>query len=56
MNIFEKSGFVFCGIVHFRGSPRRAYEKVLWVVGCRLQLTVCLALASFFYYLFSYQH
>jgi hypothetical protein len=27
--IFEKSGFVFCGIVHFRGSPRRAYEKVL---------------------------
>ncbi|PKP14734.1 MAG: GNAT family N-acetyltransferase [Bacteroidetes bacterium HGW-Bacteroidetes-23] len=29
MNIFEKSGFVFCGIVHFRGSPRRAYEKVL---------------------------
>ena len=29
MNIFDKSGFVFCGIVHFRGSPRRAYEKVL---------------------------
>ncbi len=29
MKIFEKSGFVFCGIVHFRGSPRRAYEKVL---------------------------
>lgn len=29
MNIFEKAGFVFCGIVHFRGSPRRAYEKVL---------------------------
>lgn len=29
MSIFEKSGFVFCGIVHFRGSPRRAYEKVL---------------------------
>ena len=29
MNIFEKSGFTFCGIVHFRGSPRRAYEKVL---------------------------
>jgi GNAT superfamily N-acetyltransferase len=29
MKIFEKSGFSFCGIVHFRGSPRRAYEKVL---------------------------
>ncbi|MDD2985475.1 GNAT family N-acetyltransferase [Flavobacterium sp.] len=29
MAIFEKAGFVFCGIVHFRGSPRRAYEKVL---------------------------
>lgn len=29
MKIFEKSGFTFCGIVQFRGSPRRAYEKVL---------------------------
>ena len=29
MKIIEKSGFTFCGIVHFRGSPRRAYEKVL---------------------------
>jgi GNAT superfamily N-acetyltransferase len=29
MKIFEKTGFTFCGIVHFRGSPRRAYEKVL---------------------------
>lgn len=29
MKIFEKSGFTLCGIVHFRGSPRRAYEKVL---------------------------
>jgi GNAT superfamily N-acetyltransferase len=29
LKIFEKSGFTFCGIVHFRGSPRRAYEKVL---------------------------
>lgn len=29
MKIFEKAGFVFCGIVHFRGSPRRAYEKIL---------------------------
>ena len=29
IKIFEKSGFTFCGAVHFRGSPRRAYEKVL---------------------------
>lgn len=29
MKIFEKTGFTFCGIVHFRGSPRRAYEKIL---------------------------
>ncbi|WP_235893003.1 GNAT family N-acetyltransferase [Flavobacterium franklandianum] len=29
IKIFEKSGFTFCGIVYFRGSPRRAYEKVL---------------------------
>ena len=29
MKILEKSGFKFCGIVFFRGSPRRAYEKVL---------------------------
>lgn len=29
LKIFEKSGFTFCGIVYFRGSPRRAYEKVL---------------------------
>lgn len=29
MKIFDKCGFSFCGIVHFRGSPRRAYEKVL---------------------------
>ena len=29
MKIFEKSGFTFCGIVHFRGSPRRAYEKAV---------------------------
>ena len=33
MKIFEKSGFTFCGIVHFRGSPRRAYEKAVgWQV------------------------
>ena len=29
IKIFKKSGFSFCGIVHFRGSPRIAYEKVL---------------------------
>jgi ribosomal protein S18 acetylase RimI-like enzyme len=29
LKIFEKLDFTFCGIVHFRGSPRRAYEKVL---------------------------
>lgn len=26
---FEKAGYVYCGEVYFRGSPRRAYEKVL---------------------------
>ncbi|MGO1243873.1 MAG: GNAT family N-acetyltransferase [Sphingobacterium sp.] len=26
---FEKLGYVYCGQVYFRGSPRRAYEKVL---------------------------
>lgn len=26
---FEKSGYVYCGEVSLRGSPRRAYEKVL---------------------------
>jgi GNAT superfamily N-acetyltransferase len=29
INIFENSGYVYCGEVFFRGSPRRAYEKVL---------------------------
>lgn len=29
MKIFEKSYFTFCGVVHFRRSLRRAYEKVL---------------------------
>jgi len=29
MKIFEKSGYSYCGEVHFRGSPRKAYEKVL---------------------------
>ncbi len=29
MRVFEKSGYVYCGEVFFRGSPRKAYEKVL---------------------------
>jgi GNAT superfamily N-acetyltransferase len=29
LKIFEKLGFSYCGIVHFRGSPRKAFEKVL---------------------------
>ncbi|CAM3604609.1 N-acetyltransferase domain-containing protein [Pontibacter korlensis] len=29
INTFEKLGYVYCGEVYFRGSPRRAYEKVL---------------------------
>jgi GNAT superfamily N-acetyltransferase len=29
MRIFEKSGYTYCGEVYFRGSPRKAYEKVL---------------------------
>jgi RimJ/RimL family protein N-acetyltransferase len=28
-NIFEKLGYIYCGQVYFRGSPRKAYEKVL---------------------------
>ena len=28
-NIFEKLGYIYCGKVYFRGSPRMAYEKVL---------------------------
>lgn len=29
VKIFEKLGYVFCGVVHFRGSPRNAFELVL---------------------------
>lgn len=29
MGAFEKSGYVYCGEVFFRGAPRKAYEKVL---------------------------
>lgn len=28
-HVFEKSGYIYCGEVFFRGSPRMAYEKVL---------------------------
>ncbi|NRT15518.1 GNAT superfamily N-acetyltransferase [Flavobacterium sp. 28A] len=30
MAIFEKLGYSYCGEVYFRGSVRRAYEKVLF--------------------------
>lgn len=29
LHLFEKLGYKYCGEVHFRGSARRAYEKVL---------------------------
>jgi GNAT superfamily N-acetyltransferase len=29
IKIFEKMGYLYCGEVYFRGSPRKAYEKVL---------------------------
>jgi GNAT superfamily N-acetyltransferase len=29
INTFEKIGYVYCGQVYFRNSPRRAYEKVI---------------------------
>ena len=29
LNLFEKIGYVYCGEVFFRGSPRKAYEKVV---------------------------
>lgn len=28
--LFENCGYHFCGTVYFRGSPRKAYEKVLF--------------------------
>ncbi|SDG23032.1 GNAT family N-acetyltransferase [Chitinophaga filiformis] len=28
MKILEKRGYIYCGEVYFRGSPRRAYEKM----------------------------
>ena len=29
IKIFEKLGYSYCGLVHLRGCPRNAYEKVL---------------------------
>ena len=29
LKIFEKLAYTYCGEVHFRGNPRKAYEKVL---------------------------
>lgn len=29
LRVFDKLGYVYCGTVYFRGSARRAYEKVL---------------------------
>lgn len=29
LKIFEKLSFTYCGEVYFRGTPRKAYEKVL---------------------------
>lgn len=29
IKIFENTGYTFCGEVFFRGSPRKAYQKVL---------------------------
>ena len=33
LRILEKLGYTYCGEVHFRGSARRAYEKVLEPIG-----------------------
>jgi GNAT superfamily N-acetyltransferase len=29
LKIFDKMGYTYCGEVYFRGSPRKAFEKVL---------------------------
>ena len=29
ISIFEKTGYVYCGEVYFRGSPRKAFDKAL---------------------------
>ena len=28
-SLFEKLGYIYCGQVYFRGSPRKAFEKVI---------------------------
>lgn len=33
ITIFEKAGYTYCGEVYFRGSPRKAFEKVLKKIG-----------------------
>lgn len=33
ISIFEKAGYTYCGEVYFRGSPRKAFEKVLKKIG-----------------------
>ncbi|MGV3504036.1 MAG: GNAT family N-acetyltransferase [Adhaeribacter sp.] len=37
MKTFEKLGYVYCGEVYFRGSARRAYEKILDKAGPSFQ-------------------
>ena len=29
LRVFDKMGYIYCGTVYFRGSARRAYEKIL---------------------------
>jgi len=29
LTLFERNGYAYCGEVYFRGSPRKAFEKVL---------------------------
>ncbi|MFV0540031.1 MAG: GNAT family N-acetyltransferase [Aestuariibaculum sp.] len=31
LNLFDKHGYMYCGEVYFRNSPRKAYEKILKV-------------------------
>lgn len=33
ITIFKKAGYTYCGEVYFRGSPRKAFEKVLKKIG-----------------------
>jgi GNAT superfamily N-acetyltransferase len=29
LHLFQKTGYVYCGEVYFRGSPRKAFEKII---------------------------